>query len=65
MDFNKNGFYFSDGESDFSQLLESNMQDPNLVIPENVEYAENLPQSSEISAERMEDAQGVYGEFPT
>jgi hypothetical protein len=54
-----------DGESDFSQLLESNMQDPNLVIPENVEYAENLPQSSEISAENMEETQGIYGEFPT
>lgn len=54
-----------DEESDFSQLLESNMQDPNLVIPENVEYAENLPQSSEISAENLEDAQGVYDEFPT
>ena len=54
-----------DGESDFSQLLESNMQDPNLVIPENVEYTENLPQSSEISAENMEETQGIYGEFPT
>ena len=54
-----------DEESDFSQLLESNMQDPNLLIPENVEYAENLPQSSEISAENLEDAQGVYDEFHT
>ena len=44
-------------EPDFSQLLESNMQDPNLAVPENVEYTENLEQDSEISAEDIEEIQ--------
>ena len=43
-------------DQDFSQLLESNMQDPNLAVPENVEYTENLPQSYEVSADNMEEA---------
>lgn len=52
-----------EGENDFSQLLESNLQNPNLVVPENVEYTENLPQSSVIPEDNIEEAQELYGNY--
>ncbi|ORU00373.1 hypothetical protein D081_0896 [Anaerovibrio sp. JC8] len=39
---------------DFSQMLEANMQNPNLSVPDHVEYTENLPQEPEASVEKLD-----------